>query len=107
MYRPENKIKLLELAGVQPKDVAPKHSLDLVKAVVSQREIKTAEELEQINQAVDVSVDMHVAAMKFVQPGMREAEVAAEVHKVALSAGGNIAFPIIATINGQTSYNFV
>ncbi|MCE4563856.1 aminopeptidase P family protein [Maribellus sp. CM-23] len=105
LYRPGNKIKLLELAGVYPKEIASRYSLELVKAVVSQREIKTAEELVQINQAVDVSVDMHMAAMKFAQPGMREAEVAAEIHKVALAAGGNISFPIIATINGQTLHN--
>ncbi|WP_346855745.1 aminopeptidase P family protein [uncultured Draconibacterium sp.] len=105
LYRPENKIKLLELLDVAPKDVMNTFSLDLVKAVVSQREIKTAEEIEQINEAVNVSVDMHVAAMKFVRPGMTEAQVAAEIHKVALAAGGNIAFPIIATINGQTLHN--
>ena len=48
---------------------------------------------------------MHVAAIKFARPGMSEAEVAAEIHKVALAAGGNISFPIIATINGQTLHN--
>lgn len=105
LYRPENKIKLYDLAGIDPKEVKLKYSLDLVKAVVSQREFKTGEELEQIDQAVNVSVDMHVAAMKFARPGMSEAEVAAEIHKVALAAGGNIAFPIIATINGQTLHN--
>ncbi len=71
----------------------------------AQREFKTTEELEEIEKAVDISVDMHVAAMKFAQPGMSEAEVAAEIHKIALAAGGNIAFPIIATINGQTLHN--
>ncbi|RIJ48874.1 aminopeptidase P family protein [Maribellus luteus] len=105
LYRPENKIKLLELAGVSPKEIGERFSLELVKAVVSQREIKTAEELVRINQAVDVSVDMHMEAMKFARPGMSEAEVAAEIHKVALAAGGNISFPIIATINGQTLHN--
>ena len=105
LYRPENKIKLLELIDVAPKDVANTYSLDLVKAVVSQREIKSAEEIEQLHQAVNVSVDMHVAAMKFARPGMTEAQVTAEIHKVALAAGGNIAFPIIATKNGQTLHN--
>ncbi|WP_319591870.1 aminopeptidase P family protein [uncultured Draconibacterium sp.] len=105
LYRPENKIKLLELIDVAPKDVANTYSLDLVKAVVSQREIKSKEEIEQLHQAVNVSVDMHVAAMKFARPGMTEAQVAAEIHKVALAAGGNIAFPIIATKNGQTLHN--
>jgi Xaa-Pro aminopeptidase len=105
LYRPENKIRLFELTGIQPREIRERYSLELVKAVVSQRECKTADELEQIAHAVDVSVDMHVAAMKFARPGMTEAEVAAEVHKVALAAGGNIAFPIIATINGQTLHN--
>jgi Xaa-Pro aminopeptidase len=54
---------------------------------------------------VDVSVDMHVAAMKFARPGITEAQVMAEICKVALAAGGNISFPIIATINGQTLHN--
>lgn len=105
LYRPENKIQLFELIDVAPKDVANTYSLDLVKAVVGQREIKSDEEIQQLNQAVDVSVDMHVAAMKFVRPGMTEAQVCAEIHKVALAAGGNISFPIIATINGQTLHN--
>ncbi|WP_319479851.1 aminopeptidase P family protein [uncultured Draconibacterium sp.] len=105
LYRPENKIKLLELIDVAPKDVANTYSLELVKAVVSQREIKSAEEIEQLHQAVNVSVDMHVAAMEFARPGMTEAQVTAEIHKVALAAGGNIAFPIIATKNGQTLHN--
>ncbi|MDX8337648.1 aminopeptidase P family protein [Draconibacterium sp. IB214405] len=105
LYRPENKIKLFELIDVAPKDVANTYSLELVKEVVSQREIKSKEEIEQLHQAVNVSVDMHVAAMKFARPGMTEAQVASEIHKVALAAGGNIAFPIIATKNGQTLHN--
>lgn len=105
LYRPENKIKLQELIGIPPKEIPFKYSVDLVKAVVSQREIKTDEEIQQLNQAVDVSVDMHIAAMKYAKPGMTEARVAAEIHKIALAAGGNISFPIIATINGQTLHN--
>ena len=105
LYRPENKIKLLQLLEILPAEVAKKSSEELVRAVVSQREIKTPEELVEIEQAVNVSVDMHVAAMKAAQPGMTEAEVAAEIHKVALAAGGNISFPVIATINGQTLHN--
>jgi len=105
LYRPENKIKLFELLGVKPGDVASQFSVELVKAVVSQREIKTEEEIVQLHQAVDISVDMHVAGMKFARPGMTEAEVTAEIHKVALAAGGNISFPIIATKNGQTLHN--
>lgn len=105
LYRAENKIKLQHLLGVSPNQVAEKFSVDLVKAVISQREFKSDEELIEINQAVSVTVDMHVAAIRFAKPGMTEAQVTAEIHKTAIAAGGNISFPIIATINGQTLHN--
>ncbi len=105
LYRPENKIKLFELLGIAPIEVSSKFSVDLVRAVVSQREFKTEEEIVQLHQAVDISVDMHVAAMRFAKPGMTEAQVTAEVLRIAIAAGGNISFPIIATINGQTLHN--
>ena len=81
-----------------PRDVDAKASIELLNAIIKQREYKTDEEIEQIEQAVDVTVDMHVAAMRVARPGMTEAEVAAEVHRVALAANGNLSFPIIATI---------
>ncbi|WP_372753861.1 aminopeptidase P family protein [Labilibaculum sp.] len=105
LYRPENKQKLQNLIGITPDEIAIKFSVDLVKAVVSQREIKSSEEILNIEQAVNVSVDMHVAAMKYAKPGMTEAQVTAEIHKVALAAGGNLSFPIIATKNGQNLHN--
>ena len=105
LYRPENKIRLYELLSVTPSEIAGSYSVALVKAVVSQREIKTEEEIVQLQQAVNVSVDMHLAAMKFAKPGITEAQVTAEINKIAIAAGGNISFPIIATINGQTLHN--
>jgi len=105
LYRGESKIELMELTGIMPKDVDAKASVELINAIIKQREYKTDEEIEQIEQAVDVTVDMHVAAMRVARPGMTEAEVAAEVHRVALAANGNISFPTIATINGQILHN--
>ena len=104
-YRPENKIKLHELTGITLSEVATNFSVELVQAVVSQREFKTEEEIAELTEAIDVSVDMHVAAMKFAIPGMTEAQVTARVHEVAIAAGGGISFPIIATKNGQTLHN--
>lgn len=105
LYRAENKVKLQEWTGIAPSEVATQYSLDLVKAVISQREYKSQEEIADLERAVDVSVDMHIAAMKCAKPGMTEAQVTAEVHRVALAAGGNISFAIIATIDGQTLHN--
>ncbi len=104
-YRPENKIKLFELLGYTPAEVANHASVELIKAVVAQRSIKSEEEVVEIEKAVDTSVDMHVAAIKMARAGMKEAEIAAEINRVAQAAGGEVSFPIILTINGQTLHN--
>jgi Xaa-Pro aminopeptidase len=104
-YRPENKIKLFELLGIVPEKIKESASLELIQAVVAQRIYKSNEEIEEIEKAANISVDMHIAAMKMAKPGMIEREIAAEVQRIAQAAGGQIAFPIILTINGQTLHN--
>lgn len=104
-YRPENRIKLFEWLGILPSEAAREASLELILAVVNQRNYKSPEEVAEIVKAADISVDMHVTAMRMAHPGVTEAEIAAAVNHVAESAGARIAFPIIATINGQTLHN--
>ena len=104
-YRYENKIKLLRFLNIRPDQININASSQLVKAVISQREIKSLQEIAEIEKAVDLSVDMHLAAIKMISPGMTEAQVAAKVYEVALAQNCQIAFPIIATINGQILHN--
>jgi Xaa-Pro aminopeptidase len=104
-YRSDIVLKISSWLGMQHQAVAGSSSLELTKAVVAQREIKSEEEIAELDIAVEISADMHLAAMHYARPGMRESEVAAKVAEVALSANGNLAFPIIATINGQTLHN--
>ena len=104
-YRMDNRLKLRNLLNVDFEKAEEKASLELIKAVVSQREIKSAEEIAEIDKAVEISAEMHLAAMKMTRPGMRESEVASRVAEVALASNGQTAFPIIATINGQTLHN--
>jgi len=106
-YRPENKLKLLKWLGVAPDKAGAEASVDLIKAVVEMRAVKAPEEIAEIDKAVVISTDMHIAAMRMVRPGITEAEVAAEVNRVALASGGELAFPIIATIHGETLHNHV
>ena len=104
-YRADILIRLAELLQSNYQTIAEKASLDLARSVIAQREIKSAEEITEIDKAVDITVEMHLAAMRYARPGMRESEVAAKVAEVALAANGNPSFPIIATINGQTLHN--
>ncbi|KKN27358.1 hypothetical protein LCGC14_0865400 [marine sediment metagenome] len=104
-YRAENKIKLFNWIGIKLNETQDAASVELIKAVVAQREIKSDEELLEIEKGVNTTVDMHVAAMQMVQPGIMESEIAAKVLEIAVKAGGNISFPIIATIHGETLHN--
>jgi Xaa-Pro aminopeptidase len=104
-YRPENKIMLFKWLNIQPEKLNEKASLELVKAVINQRNYKSVEEITEIEEAVNTTVDMHLAAMRMIRPGMLEAEVAAKVTEIALAKDGFISFPVIATINGQTLHN--
>ena len=105
LYRGDSKIKLFEYIGVKPSEIKEKHSLEFVKAVIKQRNYKSPEEVAEIDRACDITVDMHLAGMRLTRPGMLEAQVAAEVEKIALAHDGCVSFPVIATINGQTLHN--
>jgi Xaa-Pro aminopeptidase len=104
-YRPENKLKLSGLLGIHPDRQSDAASVDLVRAVVEMRVIKGADEIAELETAVNTSVDMHLAAMRMVRPGMKESEVAARVTEIAIAAGGQLAFPVIATVHGETLHN--
>ena len=48
---------------------------------------------------------MHLAGMRLARAGMKESEIVARVTEVALSAGGGLSFPVIATTHGETLHN--
>ena len=104
-YRDEHRLTLSRLLGTPVSRVDAGFSLAFVRAVVGMRNLKSAEEVAEIERAVDTSVDMHVAAMQMVRPGLRESDVAARVTEIALAGGGGLSFPVIATIHGETLHN--
>lgn len=105
-YRPEHQMFLRDLLDIPYAEQSEQVSVEFIRAVVDMRNHKTIEEIEQIDIAVDRTVDMHVRAMQVVRPGMLESEVAAEVARVGLSGGQEMSFPIISTINGHTLHNY-
>ncbi|NLI87056.1 MAG: aminopeptidase P family protein [Bacteroidales bacterium] len=104
-YRPEHFLKLMDIFEISKQETSARASVPFITAVAEQRNVKTDEEVEEIDHAVSITAEMHMAAMRYALPGMTEAQVAARIYEVALAAGGDISFPIIATINGQTLHN--
>lgn len=104
-YRPENSIKIFNLLDIHPLKINESVSVELIKAVVEQRALKSQEEIDELDRAVSITADMHIKAMKMAKPGITELEITAAVQEVAVKAGGQLAFPIIATVNGETLHN--
>lgn len=102
-YRAEHKLKLMEWLGIPP--ARQEGSVPFIRAIVAQRSYKSAEEVEEIEKACNVTADMHITAMKVLCPGMYEYEVVAEMNRVAESNNCELSFATIATVNGQTLHN--
>ena len=104
-YRKETSVALHELLGIAIAEVYEKCSIDLIKAVVKQREIKQPEEVAQLHKAVNITAKMHTYAIQNGRAGKTEKQIAGELQAIAIGGGGNISFPIILTTNGQYLHN--
>jgi Xaa-Pro aminopeptidase len=104
-YRAEHTLKITALLGLKPSMVAAYRSEPLHKAVVAQRNIKSAEEVADIERAIGVSRQMYLTAMASAKPGKREYEVVAEIIRVAKANGCDLSFPIICSVHGETLHN--
>ncbi len=101
-YRPENKIKLASWLNTSLEDIAGHVSEKLIKAVIRQRVIKSQLEVEQLEHAVSISVDMELAVIKHTRPGIKEYELVAKAEEAAIAANARLGYPAIITMYGQT-----
>lgn len=104
-YRADNAQLLERLIGIRAEAVNEHASVALCRAVVSQRAIKSAAEIAEIERALEVSRDMHVLAMRMAKPGVYEREVAGAMEGLVASRGVAMAFPVIFSVHGETLHN--
>jgi Xaa-Pro aminopeptidase len=104
-YRADNKIKLEQWLNVSAMELPNIYSVDLIKAIVKQRSYKETREVAEMHKATLISVDMHLAAMQFAKPGMKEYEVVGKMKEVAYSQNASVSFPPIVTIHSEVLHN--
>ncbi len=97
-YRPEHR-------RLQPPAYSLQPSPELIRAVVEQRSIKSAEEIEQIELALNVTARMQTEAMKIAKPGVFEYEVAGAIQGIMASSGVRPAFGPIVSKHGEIMHN--
>lgn len=104
-YRPEHTLKLQNWLSLGSREITTKASETLIRAVVAQRNIKTEEEIKYIEEAVNITGQMHLEAMRVASRGMYEYEVLSQVEKKVLENNARTAFPVILTVNGHILHN--
>ncbi len=104
-YRGETVMELSRLLGIANADVKTSASEELIKGVVKLKEIKTEEEVAEIEKAIDVAYEMHTTSMKMAMPGTIEQEIAGAIEGIALALAGPVSFPVILSQDGQTLHN--
>ena len=104
-YRAENLLKLSRLTGVSHRRVKDFASVDLIKAVVAQRALKSDDEVKEIEKALDISYLMVDAVLKNIKPGLYERELVGKMEGVVGDFGSFRSFPIILSIHGETLHN--
>jgi len=104
-YRADHLIRLEALLGLPAAGANEQASTAFVTAAIAQRSVKTAEEVAQIEAALDLSYDMHTLAMRMTKPGRYEREIAGAVEGLVLAAGGRLSFPIIFSKRGEVLHN--
>jgi Xaa-Pro aminopeptidase len=104
-YRYRNQLILSEILDKKVDSLTVGFSLELTKAVIWMRLIKSDEELTELEDAGKTGYAMHIVAMKMCQQGVSEREIAGMIEGLAISTGNRVSFPTILSMNGQTLHN--
>jgi|SRR5579871_1848788 len=104
-YRATVAIGLSDLLDIPVNAIAAKASVPLIRAIVSQREIKADEEIAEMESALAVTAEMHKIAMRLARPGVTEHEVSGRVEGVARAADLKLAYPVIFSSQGEVLHN--
>lgn len=104
-YRDRQARRLEQLTGITADRAADYASIPLIQTVVQHRSVKSTEEIDQIETAVETTARLHRAAMHRAAPGRTEREVAGALSGIAESHGRGLSFRPTCSIRGEILHN--
>lgn len=105
-YRHDLMIQLMDLTGIHPSQQREAASVELIRAVIDQRAVKSEGEVEEIERACAIGYEMHTTAMKMCRPGVTEQEIAGRISGIASSKGCIVSFPSILSMHGEIMHGY-
>lgn len=104
-YRGETILQLASLLDCTPAQCEAGASDSLMTAVIALREIKSDVEIQEIENALSVTRDMHVAAMQQAKADVFEYQVVATMEGIMRGRGLQGAYPMIFSRRGEILHN--
>ena len=104
-YRHDHMIQLGDLLGIHPLQTRANASVELIKAVVSLRAVKSDEEIVEIEKAMAIGYEMHTTAMKTCAPGITEQFIAGKIEGIANGLGAT-SFQSILSMHGEIQHGY-
>ena len=105
-YRHDTMIQISDLLGMHPLKTREMASLKLIKAVVDMRAVKSDEEVEEIERAMEIGYGMHMTAMRACAPGVTEQHIAGLMEGIAHGRGCKVSFQSIVTMHGEIQHGY-
>jgi Xaa-Pro aminopeptidase len=104
-YPSDRKIMLASLLNHSIEQIIHGTSPELIKSVVSQRLYKSDAEVAEIEEALNITREIHVDAIKMSLPGIYEYEIVSRIFSTAKRNNIGFAYPVICTIHGEILHN--
>lgn len=105
-YRHDTMIQISDLLGIHPSQQREAASLELIKAVVRLRSVKSAEEIAELERASAIGYEMHTTAMQLCRPGVTEAYIGGILDGIAASRGAIVSFQSIVSMHGEILHGY-
>jgi Xaa-Pro aminopeptidase len=103
--RAESTLELAALLACTPAELQARVSAPLRSAVIAQRAVKAPEEVAQIEDALAVTREMHLLALRSTRPGVLEQQVVGAMEGLALARGLRMAYSPIFSSRGEILHN--
>ena len=94
-----------KLLGLEPARVTAGADERLMSAVADLRNVKTADEIAEMETAHTVTLEQHLSGFRAVRPGIRESDVYSAALGPSLAAGFAQSFNPIVTVHGEVLHN--
>jgi Xaa-Pro aminopeptidase len=105
-YREQRRLQLAYYDNLKYEEVDRNSSEALIRAVATQRSVKDAYELQEIENTMNnVTCEAYEQAFQLINPGNYEYQIAGAIEGSVLRKNCRMAYPIICTVNGQILHN--